>query len=157
VRIKACLHETHHTTTPAKKYARNAESADHSAFFVNAIAIKDRALTPASYRPENFTDPVVLDLIEKISIEHDPSMGVFGFQGSSEIVTSDDRLYFKRVDVPHGTGSDPLTDRELEEKFRAMALEHMDEQQIQNIFDLVWDLDHLHDIGKLVSLMKVKR
>jgi hypothetical protein len=50
-----------------------------------------------------------------------------------------------------------MTDKELEEKFMAMALEHMDEQQIQNIFDLVWDLDHLHDIGKLVSLMKVKR
>jgi 2-methylcitrate dehydratase len=157
VRIKACLHETHHTTTPAKKYARNAESADHSAFFANAIIIKERALTPASYVSAKFTDPLILDLIEKISVEHDTSMGVFGFQGSSEIITKDGRRFFKRVDVPHGTGDDPLTDKELEEKFMAMALEHMDEQQIQNIFDLVWDLDHLHDIGKLVSLMKVKR
>jgi 2-methylcitrate dehydratase len=157
VGIKACLHETHHTTTPAKKYARNAESADHSAFFVNAIIIKERALTPASYESEKFTDPVILDLIEKITVEHDPSMGVFGFQGSSEIITMDGRRFFKRVDMPHGTGDDPLTDQELEEKFMAMALEHMDEPQIQNIFGLVWDLDHLQDVGKLVSLMKVKR
>jgi 2-methylcitrate dehydratase len=154
VRIRACLHETHHTTTLAKKYARNAESADHSAFFVNAIIIKERALTPVSYASEKFTDPVILDLIEKISVEHDPSMGIFGFQGSSEIVTVDGRRFFTRVDVPHGTGDDPLTDRELEEKFGSMASKHMGERQIQNIFELIWGLEDVHEVGKLVDLMK---
>ena len=154
VRIKACLHETHHTTTPAKKYARNAESADHSAFFVNAIVIKERMLAPSSYVSEKFTDPVILNLIEKITVEHDPSMGLFGFQGSSEILTMDGRRFFKRVDVPHGTGDDPLTDEELEDKFTAMASKHMGARQIQEIFDLVWDLEHLQDVQKLTRLMK---
>jgi 2-methylcitrate dehydratase len=157
VRIKACLHETHHTTTPAKKYARNAESADHSAFFVNAIIIKERALTPASYTSEKFIDPVILDLIEKITVEYDPSMGIFGFQGSSEIITMDGRRFFARVDVPHGTGDDPLTDRELEEKFSAMASERMGGRQIQNIFGLIWGLENVSDVRKLADLMKVKQ
>ena len=46
VKIRASLRECSHTTTPAKKYPRNAESADHSTFFANAIAIKERAFSP---------------------------------------------------------------------------------------------------------------
>lgn len=43
VRIRAGLKESRHTTYLAKKYPRNAESADHSAYCANAIAIKERA------------------------------------------------------------------------------------------------------------------
>ena len=67
VHISAPIRESRHTTTPAKKYPRNAESADHSAFYANALAIKERAFGPDSIEPEKFTDPVVLDLIEKIT------------------------------------------------------------------------------------------
>ena len=76
VRIKACLREYNHTTTPAKKYARNAENADHSAFYMTAIAIKERTIGPEQFAPEKFIDPVVLDLIEKITVEPDLSMPV---------------------------------------------------------------------------------
>jgi len=151
VRIKLTLVEFRHTTALVKKYARNAESADHSSFYATAIAVKERTLSPESFRPQKFTDPVVLDLIEKITVEHDPSLTAF--QGISEITTKDGRRFQKRVDVPHGLGSDPLTDRELEDKFKSMALTYMDEHQIQEIFRTVWNVDRLDDIGKLTRLM----
>ena len=66
VRIKTNSYSCRHSTTFSKKYPRNAESADHSAFYANALAIKERAFGPESIEPEKFTDPVVLDLIEKI-------------------------------------------------------------------------------------------
>ncbi len=52
VRIKAGARQTRHTTTLSKKYPRNAESADHSAFYGNALAIKERAFGPDSIKPE---------------------------------------------------------------------------------------------------------
>lgn len=153
VRIKAGLRESRHTTTLAKKYPRNAESADHSAFYANAIAIKERAFGPDSVKPEKFTDPVVLDLIEKIIVESDSSMPAHGYQGISEITTKDGHRFQKRVDVPHGFGDDPLTDQELEEKFSEMASKYMNEKHIQKIFDTVWNVEKIDDVSRLTRLM----
>jgi 2-methylcitrate dehydratase len=153
VRIKASLREYNHTTTPAKKYPRNAENADHSAFYMTAIAIKDRTIGPEQITPEKFVDPVVQDLIERITVEPDPTMPSKGFQGSSEITTRDGRRFFMRVDTPHGLGDDPLSDQELENKFREMASRHMREKQIRKIIDTVWNVDHLQDMGSLASMV----
>ena len=153
VRIKASLREYNHTTTPPKKYPRNAENADHSAFYMTAIAIKDRTIGPEQITPEKFVDPVVQDLIERITVEPDPTMPSKGFQGSSEITTRDGRRFFMRVDTPHGLGDDPLSDRELEDKFRKMASKYMGEPKIQRIINTVWNLDRLDDTGRLASMM----
>ena len=153
VRIKACLREYNHTTTPAKKYARTAENADHSAFYMTAIAIKDRTIGPEQFAPEKFIDPVVLDLIEKITVEPDLSMPPRSFQGISEITTKDGRQFQRRVDTPHGLGDDPLSDQELEDKFREMALKYMREPQIRKIIDTTWNVDRLEDTGGLPRMM----
>ncbi|OGO04792.1 MAG: hypothetical protein A2Y73_02005 [Chloroflexi bacterium RBG_13_56_8] len=153
VRIKVGLRESKHTTALAKKYPRNAETADHSAFYANAIAIKERHFGPKSAESEKFTDPVILELIEKISVEHDPSLPDRDAQGISEITTVDGRRFRKHIITPHGFGDDPLTDAELEDKFAEMAQKHMSEKQIGEIFDVVWHLENLADMGELAALM----
>jgi 2-methylcitrate dehydratase len=151
VHITASMHEAHHTTTPSKKYPRNAESADHSAFYSNALAIKERAFGPDSIKPEKFIDPVVLDLIEKITVTGDPSLG--HNQGASEIITKDGRCFRKRMDVIHGSRKQPFTDRELEDKFREMACQRMGDEQIRKIFDACWNLEAVADLQKFAKLM----
>ncbi|MFC2059621.1 MmgE/PrpD family protein [Chloroflexota bacterium] len=151
VRIRADVREARHTTTLAKKYPRNAESADHSAFYANAIVIKERVFGPESVEPEKFTDPIVMDLIDRITVEADPDLPRRA--GISEIITTDGRHFEKRVDTPHGLGDDPLSDPELEDKFKEMALKRMNEKQVQKIIDTVWRLDILADMGELASLM----
>jgi 2-methylcitrate dehydratase len=153
VRIKACLREYNHTTTPARKYPRNAENADHSAFYMTAIAIKERTIGPEQFTPEKFLDPVVQDLIERITVEPDPSMPAKSFQGISEITTHDGRRFVKRIDTPHGLGDDPLSDGELEDKFRKMASKYMREPQIRKIIETVWNVDRLEETGSLTRMM----
>ncbi len=137
-------------------YPRNAETADHSAFYLTAVAIKNRSCGVESADPKNFTDPVVLDLIEKITVEDDPTMQGVAPQGSAEIVTKDGRRFYKLVALPHGFADDRLTDREIEDKFRGIATKHMSEAQIQRVFDIVWNVDKLDDLGKLTGAMVFK-
>ena len=153
VRILASRREAKHTVTASKKYPRNAESADHSSFYQNAHAIKYRAFGIDAMNPERFTDPVILDLIEKITVEGDPDMPYLCLQGKSEITTKDGRKFFKHIVDPHGTGSDPLTDRELEEKFREMAAKYMPEKQMDQIVNAVWNLEETSDMRTLMKLM----
>jgi 2-methylcitrate dehydratase len=151
VNIRAPLRESLHTTTPAKKYPRTAENADHSAFYANALAIKERAFGPDSINPEKFTDPVVLDLIEKITVTGDPSMGFI--QGASEIITKDGRHFEKFIDVPRGLGEGSQSDKELEEKFAEMASVHLSDAHIGKIFDACWNIEKLGDLAELTRLM----
>jgi 2-methylcitrate dehydratase PrpD len=76
-----------------------------------------------------------------------------GREGMSVITTKDGRRFEKRIDNPHGFGDDPLTDGELEDKFRDMAGKYMGDEQIQKIFDIVWDADRLNDVNELTRLM----
>jgi 2-methylcitrate dehydratase len=143
-------------------YPRNAETADHSAYYLTAIAIRDREVTEDSVNPENFADPVILDLIDKIVVEGDPAIkpppktryiSAEGFEGKSEITTKDGRKFERRVVVPHGFWGDPLTDAELEQKFTRMASKRLSETRVAEIIDTVWNVDRLDDMGKLARLM----
>ncbi|MFC2002186.1 hypothetical protein ACFLUZ_06805, partial [Chloroflexota bacterium] len=59
----------------------------------------------------------------------------------------------KHIVTPHGSGDDPQTDGELEDKFRGMATKYMGKDQIQKIFDAVWNVDKLDAMSKLAALM----
>lgn len=151
IRIRCSVRESRHTTILSKKYARNAESADHSAFFANAIAVVDRNFGPNSFEPEKFTDPVVMDLVERVTIEADPSLSEWA--GISEITTKDGRKFTSRVDVPHGTGNDPLTDEELEVKFTEMVSKYYNPTQVREFIDIVWNIDKAEKLDDLLRWM----
>jgi 2-methylcitrate dehydratase len=147
VRIRAPIREARHTTAPPKKYPRNAESADHSAYYANAIAIRDRAVLADSVDPALFNDQQVLDLIERITVEPDPSLTYY--QGASEIETRDGRRFSEQVDTPRGFGDDPLTDDEIETKVRELAAAHMPVEQVEELISACWRLDELEDLSEL--------
>ena len=153
VRILASQREAKHTVTASKKYPRNAESADHSAFYQNAHAIKYRSFGVDAMNPDRFNDPEILDLIEKITVEADTTMPYSCLQGISEITTKDGRTFRKHVVHPHGTGTDPLGDKELENKFREMASEYLPEKQMKQVIDTVWNLEKLDGLGSLMKLV----
>lgn len=157
VRIGTGGRESRHTTSLTKKFPRNGETADHSAFYANAIAIKERHFGPTSMEPEKFTDPVVLELIDKITVKPHPDLSEHSSAGISVIITKDGRKFEKRIDVPHGFGSDPLTDNELEEKFREMAAVYFSEKHIQDMLNTIWHVEKLDDLKDLTKLMIINK
>jgi 2-methylcitrate dehydratase len=153
VQIMLGEHNAYHHTTAAKKYPRNAESADHSAYFANAVAIKERRIGPDLFEEKYFTDPVVLDLIDKMSVKLDPTIRSWGNEGKSIIITRDGRRFEKLSRNPHGSAGDPLTDKELEAKFVEMATRYMSQRQVRKIIDTIWNLENLGNISQLTRLL----
>jgi 2-methylcitrate dehydratase len=143
-------------------YPRNAETADHSAYYLTAIAIRDREVTADSINVENFTDPVILDLVEKISVEGDKSLSSpgkvkfvssAGFEGKAIITTTGGRTFERHVPRPHGFWDGPtLTDPELEEKFTRLAGKHLAPARILRLIEAIWNVDRLDDMGELMKL-----
>ncbi len=153
IRITTSKRCADHTGDPVKKYPRNKETADHSSFWLTAIAILERAIGPDQFKPEKYTDPRAMDLIEKITLVGDPSLDKERPAGISEITLKDGRVLKKRVDHPRGHARNPMTDEEVESKFRSMASRVMPRAQMDRLIETIWRLDELNHVRDISSLM----
>lgn len=153
VKITTSMRCAEHTGDPVKKYPKNKETADHSSYYLTAIAIMDRQIGPDQFSPEKYNDPKVRELIDKVSLQGDPSLDKARPAGISEIVTKQGKRYRLRVDYPKGHARNPMTDNEIIDKFQSMAAKHMGKTQMGQVVSTVFELDKLDDIGKLNQLM----
>ena len=151
--IVACKREAAHTTAPPKKYPRNGESADHSAFYSNALAVVERRFGPKSFESQKFTDPTVLGLIERIDVVVEESWPELCLSGGVKIELRDGRVVEKYQEFPHGWSTDPMTDKELDAKFEEMASEYIPSSQVKALQDAIWHIDETTEISKLSNLL----
>ena len=132
------------------------ETADHSIPFLLAVALTDGDVGPEQFAKERWKDPKVRALIEKVKLASDPELDkLFPVRRPAivEIRTKQGATYTKRVDCPRGTPENPMTDEEIEAKFRGMAVPLMREKQMQSIFEACYGLEQMTDIGLLMPLL----
>lgn len=153
IRITTSKRCAEHTGDPVKKYPKNKETADHSSYYLTAIAIVDRQIGPNQFTPEKFNDPRVIDLINKVTLTGDPSLDKARPAGISEIVTKGGQTFRLRVDHPRGHARNPMTDEEVINKFKDMASVRMSEPQMKRLIESVFELDKMDDIGTLLKCM----
>ena len=153
VRITTSKRCAEHTGDPVKKYPKNKETADHSSYYLTAIAIIDRQIGPDQFTPEKYNNSRVRELIDKVILKGDPSLDKVRPAGISEITTKKGEKYSLRVDYPRGHAHNPMTDEEVVDKFTSMASRYMSDECVKQVIDTVFELDKLGDIGKLNRLM----
>jgi 2-methylcitrate dehydratase len=64
--------------------------------------------------------------------------------------------YVKQVDYPLGHPRNPLSDGEVERKFRGLTARLFDRARAGKVIETVWQLEKLEDIGALMPLLKVR-
>lgn len=153
IRITTSKRCAEHTGDPVKKYPKNKETADHSSYYLTAIAIVDRQIGPAQFSEEKYGSPIVRALIDKVELIGDPSLDKARPVGISEITTKQGQVYSLRVDHPRGHARNPMTDEEVIAKFESMASKYMNARQMKKVIDTVFSLEKLDDTAALNKLM----
>ena len=145
----------------ASKYdPHTKETADHSLPYVIAAALVDRQVTPAQFTMQKIMDPMVRAQLRKIEVVADPEIEKL-FPALQRVVvtirTTDGREFTKQLDYPKGDARNPLSDREIEEKFTALAEPVMTKPSRKKVIDAVWSLEKLDTVGGLMKLLRAKR
>jgi 2-methylcitrate dehydratase len=151
VKIEVPTRTAEHTGDRAKHHPKDKETADHSLYYLVAVAIIDRTVGPSQYSADKLTSHQVYKVMDKIAVEASPELDEFIYAGIAHIRVNDGRKFSCRVDYPKGNSRNPMTDEELVEKFRGVALVFLDEERVKRITDYVFELNKLTDIRTLME------
>jgi len=145
-------------TEPEKWDPKTRETADHSIPYLVAAALQDGAITSATFAPERIQDPALRTLINKMTIqeeveftrkypgEYNCRIEITGFSGQ--------RLAAHTA-FPKGNRFNPLSDSEVEAKFRNLASSELGESQCSRTLELAWSLDKLTNLDELFDSLVV--
>jgi 2-methylcitrate dehydratase len=141
---------------PSKYDPRSKETADHSLPYVIAAAVAERQVTPLQFTDEKIMDPTIRAQLNKVEVVADPEIEALFPELQRvivKVVTTDGQQFEKQIDYPKGDPRNPLTDREVEEKFDALAEPVLPPDRRQKIKDTIWKLDELNSITELMNLL----
>jgi 2-methylcitrate dehydratase len=139
-------------TDPQKWDPQTRETADHSIPFLVATAFQDGAVTPASFTAERLQSPMRRQLMSKMTIEEDAAF-TQAFPDElncwMEITSRSGQRFTAETAYPKGHQQNPLSDAELEAKFRHLAAGTLSEPQGQAALAQLWSLEHAANLRPL--------
>ena len=157
VQIRSLARAADILSDPSKYDPHTKETADHSLPYVIAAALVDRNVTPSQFTKEKISDPQIRAQLKKVEVVADPEIERV-FPALQRVIvrinTTDGRSFSKQLDFPKGDPRNPLTDRELEEKFAALADGVLSKSAQERVTGAVWNLERVGSITELMALMQ---
>jgi 2-methylcitrate dehydratase PrpD len=111
------------------------------------------------YTQKNIKDPELLEIVKKVKYVTDDEMAKIPPGAAPTRLTlklKNGEVYINRVDYAKGTPQNPLTSKEIEDKFRGLASTVLSDSRINKIKSMVDNLEELKNIQSLMKLLVVK-
>lgn len=135
------------------------ETADHSIPYMVAASLVDGKFTAASFADDRLCDPRILGLMERTSVREIAEYNTAfpdAWPCRIEIATKAGQRKVASIEHFKGHHKNPLTDAELEAKFRHLAAHLLDAGKTDAILDKLWKLEEVADIGDVFALFVAK-
>jgi 2-methylcitrate dehydratase len=135
---------------------RTRETADHSLPYCTAVAILDGEVTLRQFDHERFTAPDILELLTKVKVHLDDALSLRYPRGIPNriVVTLDDgRQFTKEVEFPRGHAGNPMTDGEVEAKFRAMVEPTYGRKTADAVLAKCWKFEDVTNVADVLNLL----
>lgn len=133
------------------------ETADHSMPYVIAIALLDGEVTGDSFKESRLADPLVASLMQKIKVNASADLcALYPESAPSRVrvrMESGDVLTGE-VRYPKGHARNPLSDAELDIKFRRIFKEQGRAAQGEAALQALWAFDQAGDINDIFALLR---
>ena len=135
----------------------NRETADHSMPYTAAVALKYGTVEAKHFEATYWRDPGLLELVAKVKVsvsEEANRQAPEAMLSVVEIVTGSGARATATVPYHRGHWKNPMTDQEIEAKFRGLAREVLAPAQTDALLERLWNLDQVKDIGEVIKMVK---
>ncbi len=146
------------STEPEKWDPKTRETADHSIPFLTAVGLRDGAVTPATFAPDRIADTGLRTIINKMRIDENPEFTERypeQYNCRIEVIKSNGQTEVASTSYPKGHGKNPLSDAEVDAKFRRLACPTVTEQQCEQALELIWSLENLPNLRGIFDSLVV--
>jgi 2-methylcitrate dehydratase len=143
---------------PTRWRPQTRETADHSLPYVLACALQFGTLEPAHFDEEMLHRPELIDLMQKVTVELSPEAEAAWPEAILNIVTverTDGASYTAQVPYYLGHYKRPMSDQDLEAKFRRVTGGLLSPGQQDDALAIIWRLEELDDVGELMASLVV--
>src|SRR5262245_8819050 len=115
-----------------------------------AVALADGAAFPDQYSDTKANDPLIAAIRDRIEVIADPSLP----RGTvaAKLVLKDGRHYKEVVEHPTGSPESPMSDAQVEAKFRALSAPALSSDCAEKLLQTCWRLDQIADLGVVTHL-----
>jgi 2-methylcitrate dehydratase len=144
---------------PEKWHPKTRETADHSIPYLVAVALHDGTVTPDSFSMQKIQEPVFHSLISRMSVEEDPeytSRYPEEINCRIEVTTAAGQQLTAHSAYPKGHPRNPMTDADIEAKFRTLSAELITPEQRDRALNLLWSLEEQPHLEELFDALVVQ-
>jgi 2-methylcitrate dehydratase len=135
---------------------RTRETADHSLPYCTAVALLDGEVTLRQFDPARFTAPDVLRLLEHVKVHLDDALTPRyprGIPNRIVLTLTDGRQLSKEVEFPRGHAGNPMTDAEVEAKFRALVEPRFGRATADAVLAKCWKFEDVINVADVLKLL----
>lgn len=133
-------------------------AAQMNGYFTAAIMLVDGQAFIDQYTEDRLSDPRVLALIPRVELLHDPSLDLGGAARRHairiEVRLKDGRVFRLDNDRRRGSAESPLSDAEIEGKFRRLSEGVLAPAAADEVIGIVADLEGRTDLSPLWTLLR---
>ena len=118
------------------------------------MALLDGDVTLRQFDPKRFTSPDILGLLTGVKVHLDDALTPRYPRGIPNRITvklKDGRQFVKEVEFPRGHNQNPMTDAEVEHKFRTLVEPRYSKAMADQVLAACWKLEELKSVTELLG------
>jgi 2-methylcitrate dehydratase len=141
---------------PEKYRPKTRETADHSMPYCVAVALVDGDVGLRSFDDNRLADESLIKLTNQVKLHRDADCNrryPKGIPNRLTVVMKDGKQLVKEVEFPRGHAGNPMTDGEVEAKFRKVVEAVYSKAVADKVLAACWSLDKMERGGEIVKLL----
>lgn len=143
---------------PEKWRPRNRETADHSIPYTAAVALMYGTIDHSYFDEKFLHHRELLELVGRVKCSASEEAN----RRDSEINLCDLEIIMRsgerksvRVEYHRGHWRNPMSDAEIEKKFRSLVADMLPIARVNALVELLWKLEDLPEVGTLIGMTQI--
>ncbi len=145
---------------PEKWRPATKETADHSLPYIVGMALLEGKIDNTTYSEKKIRNEDNLNFLKKITVKEDKRLTALyprsGMANRVSVQLKSGRKISREVILPRGHPGNPMTNQEVEDKFRSLAKRYLSKRSIENVLETLWNLEKVRDVSEILEKIVVR-